>query len=86
MGLRLDDGSLSWPPAVVATANADAYANARHDAAADAADAAAAVASYLRWKLMRPPPVGVIDRIPGNFGYPHRLPRRLPHVAVAGAA
>lgn len=83
MGLRLDDGSLSWPLAVVATANADAYANARHDAAADAA---AAVASYLRWKLMRPPPVGVIDKIPGNFGYPHRLLRRLPHVAVAGAA
>lgn len=47
MGLGLEVGSLSWPPAVVATANAsgDANANARHDAAADAADAAAVVAS-----------------------------------------
>lgn len=35
---------------------------------------------------MRPPPVGVIDKIPENFDCPHHLPRRLPRAAVAGAA
>lgn len=65
-----------------ASAIAIAIANARHDVAA----AAATDASCLRWKLMRPPPVGVIDKTLGSSDYLRRRRRQRSFSAAGGAA
>jgi len=57
----------------------DEDVDARHDVAAGAATDA----SLLRWKLLRPPPAGVIDKTRVNSGYPQ--PRR-PFAAVGACS